>query len=63
MLAWGIEIIAAIIGLFIGISSALFSIEYYSELDESVIVEFAVFVGAAPFIIIAIVEFTKNTSC
>ena len=62
MLAWGIEIIAAIIGLFIGISSALFSIEYYSELDESVIVgnTFSnVFVGAAPFIIIAIVELTK----
>lgn len=61
-IAWGIEIVAASIGLFIGISSALSTIEYYNNLEEGTIVGNTftnVFIGAAPFIIIAAVELTK----
>ena len=61
-IAWAIEIVAASIGLFIGISSAYTTIGYYSDLDESVrtgSVFTNVFIGAAPFIIIAAVELTK----
>ena len=61
-IAWGIEIVAASIGLFIGISSALSTIEYYNNLEAGTIVGNTftnVFIGAAPFIIIAAVELTK----
>jgi len=62
-IAWAIEIVAASIGLFIGINTATSSIEYYSDLESSSgLVGDAftnVFIGAAPFIIIAAVELTK----
>ncbi|MAZ24496.1 MAG: hypothetical protein CMK41_01805 [Porticoccaceae bacterium] len=61
--AWAIEIVAASIGLFIGINTATSSIEYYTDLESSsglVGDTFTnVFIGAAPFIIIAAVELTK----
>lgn len=60
--AWGIELVAASIGLFIGISSAISTIEYYQNLDLSVVTGNTftnVFIGAAPFVIIAAVELTK----
>ena len=62
-IAWTIEIIAASIGLFIGISSAITSISYYESLEGSDALignTFTnTFIGAAPFIIIAVVELTK----
>lgn len=61
-IAWSIEIVAASIGLFIGISSAYTTIGYYSGLEDEVrtgSVFTNVFIGAAPFIIIAAVELTK----
>ena len=61
-IAWGIEIIAASIGLFIGVSSAYSTIEYYSKMEDAIRtgnVFTNVFIGAAPFIIIAAVELTK----
>jgi len=62
IIAWCIEIIAASLGLFIGIINALATIEYYNKLDEAVIIGTTfsnVFVAAAPFVIIAAVELTK----
>ena len=62
-IAWTIEIIAASIGLFIGISSAISSIAYYQGLEGSEVMIGSTFtntfIGAAPFIIIAAVELTK----
>lgn len=62
-IAWSIEIVAASIGLFIGISSAISSISYYESLeggDALIGSTFTnTFIGAAPFIIIAAVELTK----
>jgi hypothetical protein len=61
-IAWGIEIIAASIGLFIGVSSAYTTIGYYADMEDAVRtgnVFTNVFIGAAPFIIIAAVELTK----
>ncbi len=61
-IAWSIEVVAASIGLFIGISSAYTTIGYYSGLEDEVrtgSVFTNVFIGAAPFIIIAAVELTK----
>lgn len=62
-IAWSIEIIAASIGLFIGISSAISSIAYYESLEGSNAIIGSTFtntfIGAAPFIIIAAVELTK----
>jgi len=61
-IAWGIEIIAASIGLFIGVSSAYTTIGYYADMEDTVRagnVFTNVFIGAAPFIIIAAVELTK----
>jgi hypothetical protein len=62
-IAWTIEIIAASIGLFIGISSAISSIAYYQGLEGSDAMIGSTFtntfIGAAPFIIIAAVELTK----
>jgi len=62
-IAWTIEIIAASIGLFIGISSAMSSISYYQDLEGSDAMIGSTFtntfIGAAPFIIIAAVELTK----
>ena len=62
-IAWTIEIIAASIGLFIGISSAISSIAYYQGLEGSDVMIGSTFtntfIGAAPFIIIAAVELTK----
>ena len=61
--AWAIEIVAASIGLFIGINTATSSIEYYTDLETAsglVGDKFTnIFIGAAPFIIIAAVELTK----
>jgi hypothetical protein len=62
IIAWCIEIIAASLGLFIGVINALATIEYYNKLDEAVIIGTTfsnVFVAAAPFVIIAAVELTK----
>lgn len=62
-IAWSIEIVAASIGLFIGISSAISSISYYESLEGSDALIGSTFtntfIGAAPFIIIAAVELTK----
>jgi hypothetical protein len=62
-IAWMIEVVAASIGLFIGFNTASTSVAYYSELDSSSALSgdaFSnVFIGAAPFIIIAAVELTK----
>ena len=61
-IAWGIEIIAASIGLFIGVSSAYTTIGYYADMEDAIRVGNVftnVFIGAAPFIIIAAVELTK----
>lgn len=62
-IAWAIEIVAASIGLFIGFNTASSSIAYYAELDNSSALTgdaFSnVFIGAAPFVIIAAVELTK----
>ena len=62
-IAWSIEIVAASIGLFIGISSAISSISYYESLEGSEALIGSTFtntfIGAAPFIIIAAVELTK----
>lgn len=62
-IAWAIELTAASIGLFIGITTAIASIDYYDALDDSGAITGTtfsnVFVGAAPFIIIAAVELTK----
>jgi hypothetical protein len=62
-IAWAIELTAASIGLFIGITTAIASIDYYDALDGSGAITGTtfsnVFVGAAPFIIIAAVELTK----
>ena len=61
-IAWGIEIIAASIGLFIGVSSAYTTIGYYADMEDALRVGNVftnVFIGAAPFIIIAAVELTK----
>jgi len=62
-IAWSIEIVAASIGLFIGISSAISSISYYESLEGSDAIIGSTFtntfIGAAPFIIIAAVELTK----
>jgi hypothetical protein len=61
-IAWAIEIVAASIGLFIGVSSAYSTIQYYNDLDQAVLTGNTftnVFIGAAPFIIIAAVELTK----
>ena len=63
IIAWSIEIVAASIGLFIGISSAISSISYYESLEGSDALIGSTFtntfIGAAPFIIIAAVELTK----
>jgi len=63
IIAWAIEIVAASIGLFIGIQSAYFSIGYYEKQFEQGTLygdTFTnAFIGAAPFIIIAAVELTK----
>lgn len=61
-IAWAIEIVAASIGLFIGVSSAYTTIGYYADMEDAVRtgnVFTNVFIGAAPFIIIAAVELTK----
>ena len=61
-IAWAIEIVAASIGLFIGVSSAYTTIGYYADMEDAVQtgnVFTNVFIGAAPFIIIAAVELTK----
>ena len=62
-IAWSIEIVAASIGLFIGISSAISSISYYESMEggDAIIGNTFTntFIGAAPFIIIAAVELTK----
>jgi hypothetical protein len=62
-IAWAIELTAASIGLFIGITTAIASIDYYNSLEGAGALTgntFSnVFVGAAPFIIIAAVELTK----
>ena len=61
-IAWSIEIVAASIGLFIGISSAISSISYYESMEggDAIIGNTFTntFIGAAP-IIIAAVELTK----
>ena len=63
IIAWSIEIVAASIGLFIGISSAISSISYYDSMEggDAIIGNTFTntFIGAAPFIIIAAVELTK----
>lgn len=63
IIAWSIEIVAASIGLFIGISSAISSISYYESLEGNDVLIGSTFtntfIGAAPFIIIAAVELTK----
>lgn len=60
-IAWSIEIVAASIGLFIGVSSAISSVSYYKGIDGSdTLSTFTnTFIGAAPFVIIAAVELTK----
>jgi hypothetical protein len=62
-IAWAIEVVAASIGLFIGFNTANSSIAYYAELENSSALTgdaFSnVFIGAAPFVIIAAVELTK----
>lgn len=61
LIAWGIEILAASIGLFIGWYNASTTVAYYSDRPGAIIGStFAsVFIGAAPFAIIAAVELTK----
>ena len=61
-IAWIIEIIAASLGLFIGIVNALATMEYYNGLQKDVIIGTTfsnVVIAGAPFLIIAAVELTK----
>ncbi len=59
IIAWTIEIVAASIGLFIGISSAIYGMQFYDEGSMLGNKFIDTFIGAAPFIIIAAVELTK----
>lgn len=59
IIAWTIEIVAASIGLFIGISSAIYGLQFYDEGSMLGNKFTDTFIGAAPFIIIAAVELTK----
>lgn len=62
VIAWIIEIIAASLGLFIGIVNALATMDYYNGLQDDVIIGTTfsnVVIAGAPFLIIAAVELTK----
>lgn len=59
IIAWIIEIVAASIGLFIGISSAIYGLQFYDEGSMLGNKFTDTFIGAAPFVIIAAVELTK----
>ena len=59
IIAWAIEIVAASIGLFIGISSAIYGLQFYDEGSMLGNKFTDTFIGAAPFVIIAAVELTK----
>lgn len=59
IIAWTIEIVAASIGLFIGISSAIYGLQFYDEGSMLGNKFTDTFIGAAPFVIIAAVELTK----